>query len=149
MRASAEAGLAVSVAQIAPHTASRAQGPAAPTLVLVDDDPALLHALGFAFETQGYLVRAYKDAESLLADPWRPSGQACFVLDQKLPGRTGLALIAELRARHIDAPALLITSNPTPALRHEAARAGVPIVEKPLLGHVLEEKVREALDRMF
>jgi two-component system response regulator FixJ len=114
-------------------------------LVLVDDDPALLHALSFSFGTQGYDVRAYRDAEALLAAPEATAGPVCFVLDQKLPGRTGLALLAELRARNVTAPAILITSNPTASVRAAAAAAGVEIVEKPLLGHALETKVHEAL----
>lgn len=114
-------------------------------MVLVDDDPALLHALTFSFTTQGYDVRAYGDAESLLAAQQTMDGPVCIVLDQKLPGRTGLALLAELRARNVTAPAILITSNPTASLRAAAAAAGVPIVEKPLLGRALETKVREVL----
>jgi two-component system, LuxR family, response regulator FixJ len=117
----------------------------AAALVLVDDDPALLHALSFSFGTQGYDVRAYRDAETLLASPQAMEGPVCIVLDQKLPGRTGLALLAELRARNVTAPAILITSNPNASLRAAAAAAGVEIVEKPLLGHALETKVREKL----
>lgn len=117
----------------------------APALILVDDDPALLHALSFAFETSGYDVRAYSDAEALLSDPWRPQSGACYIFDQKLPGRSGLALLQELRARDVRAPAIIITSNPSPALRNAALQEGASIVEKPLLGGVLEEKVREAL----
>jgi len=116
-----------------------------PALVLVDDDPALLHALSFSFETEGYDVRAFADAESLLAAPEPPDG-SCLVLDQKLPGMSGLALLAALRARHVGAPAILITSNPTAALRREARAAGVEIVEKPLLDGVLANKVREAVE---
>lgn len=116
-------------------------------LVLVDDDPALLHALSFAFETQGYDVRPYASAESLLAATATWEGPACLVLDQKLPGRTGLQLLEELRARAVTAPAILITSNPTRAIRVAAAAAGVEIVEKPLLGGTLESKVRDALAR--
>jgi FixJ family two-component response regulator len=101
--------------------------------------------LSFSFATQGYDVRAYGDAESLLAAPKAVEGPVCIVLDQKLPGRNGLALLAELRARKVTAPAILITSNPTAALRAAAAAAGVPIVEKPLLGQALENSVREAL----
>jgi FixJ family two-component response regulator len=119
----------------------------APALVLVDDDPALLHALSFAFETEGYDVRAFADAEALLADPNQPHASLCLVLDHKLPGMSGLALLAALRARNVGAPAILITSNPTQALRREARNAGVEIVEKPLLDGVLASKVREAVER--
>ena len=119
----------------------------APAVILVDDDAALRHALSFAFETQGYDVRAFKDAEALLAAPIEHEGPICFVLDQKLPGRSGLAVLQELRARHISAPAILITSNPTVSVRAAAAAAGVDIVEKPLVGQTLEHKVREVLAR--
>lgn len=120
--------------------------PAATALVLVDDDPALLNALSFAFETEGYDVRAFGDAESLLADPHASDGSV-IVLDQRLPGMTGLALLAKLRAKNFAAPAILITSNPSMAVRREARAAGVEIVEKPLLDGVLATKVREAVAR--
>lgn len=120
--------------------------PDATALFLVDDDPALLNALSFAFETEGYDVRAFTDAESLLSDFEAPDG-AVFVLDQRLPGMSGLALVAELRARKVISPAVLITSNPNAAVRCEARAAGVEIVEKPLLDGVLAVKVREAVER--
>lgn len=113
----------------------------------MDDDPALLHALSFAFETEGYVVRAFPDAESLLAHPEAGEASVCLVLDQRLPGMSGLALLASLRARNIAAPAILITSNPPAAVRREARAAGVEIVEKPLLDGVLASRVREAIAR--
>jgi len=70
---------------------------------------------------------------------------ACFVIDEKLPGMTGLELLAALRKRQIMAPAILITSHPTILLEERAARAGVPIIEKPLLGNTLFERVRDAI----
>lgn len=129
------------------RTSLSTSDPTATALVLVDDDPALLHALSFAFETEGYNVRAFADAESLLADAESHDGSLCLVLDQKLPGMSGLALLAALRARNVAAPAILITSNPTSALRREARAAGVEIVEKPLLDGILAGKVREAVGR--
>jgi FixJ family two-component response regulator len=60
---------------------------------------------------------------------------------------TGLELVAALRQRHITAPAILITSHPTILLQERAARAGIPIIEKPLLGNALFERVRDALAR--
>lgn len=129
------------------RTSLSTSDPTATALVLVDDDPALLHALSFAFETEGYHVRAFADAESLLADAESHHGSLCLVLDQKLPGMSGLALLAALRARNVAVPAILITSNPTSALRNEARAAGVEIVEKPLLDGILASKVREAVAR--
>ena len=55
----------------------------------------------------------------------------------------GLDLIALLRAREFNAPAILITSHPSASLRDRAAEARVPIVEKPLLGNALLDKIRD------
>jgi len=115
-------------------------------IVLVDDDAALLNALSFAFETEGYAVRCFADAESLLGDAGA-HGCLCFVLDQRLPGMSGLALLSALRAQNVAAPAILITSNPTAAVRREARAAGIEIVEKPLLDGILARKVREAIEQ--
>jgi FixJ family two-component response regulator len=56
----------------------------------------------------------------------------------------GLDLLAELRQRNITAPAVLITSHPSRSTRERAARDGVPIVEKPLLGNMLSDSIRDA-----
>jgi FixJ family two-component response regulator len=62
-----------------------------------------------------------------------------------MPGMNGLDLIGLLRARHIGAPAILITSHPSPSLRERARTAGVPIVEKPLLGNTLLDTIRDVV----
>ena len=117
-----------------------------PTVIIVDDDAAVLGALKFALEIEGFAVRAYPTAEDALDDAGL-TDCACFIIDQKLPGLSGLELVAALRKRQIAAPAILITSHPAVMLQERAARAGVPIVEKPLLGNVLLDRVRDAVTR--
>jgi FixJ family two-component response regulator len=62
-----------------------------------------------------------------------------------MPDMSGLELIARLRDRDISAPAILITSHASLALRERAERANIPIVEKPLLGNALLDAIRDAL----
>lgn len=69
---------------------------------------------------------------------------ACFIIDEKLPGMTGLDVVAALRRQNVAAPVILITSHPTIVVKERAAKAGIPIVEKPLLGNALLERVRHA-----
>lgn len=114
---------------------------AAPKLALVDDDPAVRHALTFAFETAGFDVAAFSDAESALASPGRLDW-CCLVLDQRLPGMSGLDLLTQLKASGVQAPAVLITTHPSRETKARASAAGVEIVEKPLLDDVLAHKVR-------
>lgn len=117
-----------------------------PTVILVDDDPAVAHAVQFSFDLEGLDVRSYRDAESLLASPVMPEN-GCLVVDQNLPGMSGLALLERLRAIGVRLPAILITTNPRAVLRDRAAAAAIPIVEKPLLTDALLMTVRKALSR--
>jgi FixJ family two-component response regulator len=126
-----------------PEVVQAANGP--PVLV-VDDDPAVLNSLKFVLEIEGFPVRVFRSDEELIAAGTLPKS-ACLVVDYVLPGRNGLDLIAALRADGVGLPAILITSHPSAGVRQRAAAAGIPIVEKPLLGNALTEAIRRALGR--
>jgi two-component system, LuxR family, response regulator FixJ len=115
-----------------------------PIVFLVDDDPAVAHAVQFSFDLEGIEVRSFNDAESLLASGELPAA-GCLVLDYHLPGADGLELLTRLRAKGVRMPAVLITTNPRAHLSLRAASAGVPIIEKPLLTDALLSAVRSAL----
>jgi FixJ family two-component response regulator len=119
---------------------------ARPAVILVDDDPAVTHAIQFSFDLEGLDVRSFCDGESLLVAGDLP-GSGCLILDHNLPGMDGLALLECLRAAGVELPAILVTTNPRTALRNRAAAAGVPIIEKPLLTDALLTTVRKALAR--
>ncbi len=100
-------------------------------------------ALTFSLEMEGFRVRAFESGEDLLREGEMPPC-CCLVLDQRLPGLDGLALFEHLRRGGVDAPALLITSNPTERMRGRAQSAGMEILEKPLIG----DSLIHAVDRM-
>lgn len=118
----------------------------APQVIVVEDDGAVRESLRFTMEMHGLAVVTCAVGEDLMRLELPPSG-ACLVVDERLPGLGGLDCISALRARGVELPAALITSNPQPPLRAAAAQAGVPIIEKPLLGDALMTWVRGALDR--
>lgn len=115
-----------------------------PVLLVVDDDAAVLNSLKFSLEIEGFIVRIYCDGESLLNDPDLPEF-GCLVIDHYMPDMTGLDLLARLRSRNINLPAILMSGHPSLTLRRRAAEAGVPLVEKPLLGSGLVDTVRGVL----
>jgi len=117
---------------------------ASPLIVVVDDDAAVRGSPKFALEIEGFVVRTYPKGDDLLDDA-RRADCACFIIDHKLPGMNGLEVVAELRKERIAAPVILITSHPNNAVQQRAAQAGVPIVEKPLLGNTLIDRVRDAI----
>lgn len=112
-------------------------------MAIVDDDPHVLSALRFAFEIEGYEVKVYTAAEGLLAAP--PASAACIIMDENLPGVSGVEAALLLRARGLNTPVILITTCPSRRLRERADKARAEIVEKPLVSDALARRVKHAL----
>src|SRR5215471_17897005 len=93
------------------------------TVFVVDDDPAVRNSLKFSLELEGFTVRLYADGGELLADPYLPA-YGCLVIDQVMPGKSGLEVVETLRKRGISNPAVLIVSGPNQQVRRRAAAAG-------------------------
>src|ERR1043166_7374361 len=124
-----------------PVAAAAQSAPGKPVIVIVDDDFAVRNSLAFALTEEGFLVRTYCSAEMLLNHALL-SDASCLVIDQKLPGLSGLGLVDELRRRDVAVPVILITTGPTAQIRRAAAAAGVAIVEKPLIGDALFHEIQ-------
>jgi FixJ family two-component response regulator len=113
-------------------------------VVVIDEDTAVLGALRFALELEGFSVAGYRSASEFLDDGSLPSA-GCLIVEFNLPDMTGLELVEALRRKDIRLPAILITTNPPRGLLKRAAAERIPIVEKPLLGDALVNAIRHAL----
>lgn len=113
------------------------------SIIVVDDDPAVLSSIKWLLEMEGYSVRAYADAESLLDDSGLPE-RGCLLLDYRLPAMDGLELLRQLRLRGVTMPAVLITTR-LPAAARAAEAAGVPLLEKPFTANAIAQAVSAAL----
>ncbi len=118
-----------------------------PTIIVVEEDASLRHSLRFSLAVEGFAVRTYATGKDLLGAGELPD-RGCLVVDYRLPDMTGLDLVAALRTRRIALPAILLTTNPSTNLRQRAERAGVPMIEKPLLGDSLINGILAALTRL-
>ena len=80
------------------------------TILIIEDDPALLRGLKDNFETQGYLVRlannGQKGLDTLLADP-----PDLVLLDLMLPKVNGYEICRAARARQLDMPIIMLTAK--------------------------------------
>ncbi len=115
-------------------------------IVVVDDDEAVRDSLKFSLEIEGFAVRTYARPQLLLNEIEMPACD-CLIVDQNMPGMTGLDLIESLRGRKMLAPAILITTHARPEVRSRAASSGVAIVEKPLLDSILMDNIRHITAR--
>lgn len=112
-----------------------------PTVLLVDDDPAIRASLQFSLELEGFQVESFESGEALLGRGELPDN-ACLVLDYRLPGIDGLVALDALRRRGVGLPAVVVTTNPTRNLRQRVTEAGAMLIEKPLLCDSLSAGIR-------
>ena len=114
-------------------------------VIIVDDDQAVRNALKFSLELEGLCVRSHPTAEEALADADLPAA-GCLVVDQYMPGLSGMDFLRELGLRGVDVPAILITARASDDLRRRADCAGFcQVLEKPLEDGGLLDAIREAL----
>jgi two-component system response regulator GlrR len=116
-----------------------------PRLLVVDDDADMLRLLSMRLTAAGYRVSAVGSAEAALAqlDIERPQ---LVLSDVRLPGRDGLALFDEIRARHPSLPVILLTAHGTIPDAVEATARGVfTYLTKPYDGRELLDKIAQAL----
>jgi FixJ family two-component response regulator len=120
--------------------------PAAPlTVYIVDDDAAVRDSLALMLGLAGYQTALFADAESFLA-AWREDWAGCVVADLRLPGKSGLELQAELRARAALLPFIVMTAHgDVPSARTAFQAQAIDFLEKPF-DHA---QLRAAIDSAF
>jgi DNA-binding response OmpR family regulator len=81
-----------------------------PTVLLIDDDPALLDVLALPFEDAGYAVETARDGLAGLA-AIREKKPDVVISDVNMPGLDGFSLCRKLRGEQNFVPLLLLTSR--------------------------------------
>jgi len=120
-----------------------------PTILVVEDEPAILELLKVNLVDAGYEVRAAPDAETaqmLL----RESLPDLLLLDWMLPGQSGLAFAKQLRAeaRTKELPVIMVTARTDEADRVAGLEAWVDdYVTKPFSPRELKARIKSVLRR--
>jgi len=111
-------------------------------ILVVEDDDNMREAISRLLDASGLENAVYASAESLLALSTAEDA-GCVVSDIRLPGMSGLDLLAEIKAQGRWPPLILVTAHDEPRLREEAARLGAaaflvkPFARDQLLGAIL------------
>jgi two-component system response regulator FixJ len=113
---------------------------APPAVFIIYGDDGVRESVQFLLEMQGWTVHAFRSPSEFLAS-LQPG---CLILDDDLPGMTGLELVEEIRRRGYVLPAVLTTSRTEPDRLARIAAAGAAAVD-PLSTAGLVEAVDKAI----
>lgn len=113
-------------------------------VAIVDDDAGVLRALSRLVRSLGYEPVAFRSGEALLAGVDAES-PAIAILDQHLPGQTGLETLSKLAQSTPPIPAAIITGLDEPGLRARCLAAGaVAYILKPVSQVDIDAAIRLA-----
>jgi two-component system nitrogen regulation response regulator NtrX len=125
------------------------------TVLIVDDEAGVRSALSGVLRDEGYAVDAVESGEACL-DRVARAPYDVIVLDIWLPGIDGLATLARLRERRVDAPVVMISGHGNIESAVRAIKMGAfDFVEKPLsldktvlvVGNAVRQRQLEAENR--
>src|SRR5262245_59102654 len=112
---------------------------------VIDDDPSLRQSLLNLLISAGLRVATFESAEVFLESGSRDN-TGCLVLDVRMPGMGGLALLRLLATSGSRIPVIMLTAHADEETRQRSLQAGeVEFLEKPVKGSALLNAVRSAL----
>src|SRR5512139_2422182 len=119
------------------------------TILIIDDEPNLRRSLALILQRAGYAVTTAADAREALQNMQAGAFDLAF-LDLKLPDRSGMSLLPELRQLQPDMPILILTAHATLETAMAAVRQGArdylikPIDPSHILARVEEVLAEQA-----
>lgn len=120
---------------------------AAPSVVIIDDDPDFRESVGRLLRTVGLHIEQFSSvadfAKAELSD-----GPTCLVLDVRMPGRSGLELQRDLAAAKKQVPIIFITAHADVPMTVQAMKGGaIEFLTKPFRDQDLLDAVEAGLAR--
>lgn len=116
--------------------------PTWPTLLVVDNDPAMLQTLVWYFEKRGFHVAASSSLAEAKTFFHRRKSWTLVISDYHLPDGTGLEFCRWMRDQASAAPPFLLMSG---SVHCPTLCAGIDFLAKPFPIEALESRVRRLL----
>ncbi len=117
------------------------------TVFVVDDDEAARDSLSWLISSVNLKVETYASAQEFL-DAFDTKRPGCLLLDMRMPGMSGLALLNRLRELGSTLPTIFLTGHGDVPMAVRALKAGaVDFLEKPYNDQVLLDCIHNALEQ--
>ncbi|MBC8873542.1 MAG: response regulator transcription factor [Planctomycetes bacterium] len=114
-------------------------------VIVVDDDKHAVDQCRRVLESVGFAVRAYESAEEYL-DSNNSSRAACLIIEEDLPGASGLELQRRLCAQPIHPPIIFVSRHGHIPTVVKAIKSGADdYLKKPMLDGTLRQAVHRAV----
>lgn len=114
---------------------------------VVDDHPAIRRSLALLLQAAGHTVMLHESGDALLEAADAGLEPGCIILDVRMPGRDGLAVMELLARRPLALPVIIVTGHGDIPLAVRAMRAGArDFIEKPYPEERILGAVEEALE---
>ncbi len=112
---------------------------------IVDDDVAVLDALGMLMKSIGLETEGFRSAQDFL-DSVNPDSSGCLLLDVRMPDISGLQLQEILNEKKITIPIIFITGHADIPMAVQAMKKGaLEFIEKPFDHEGLIDCIHRAL----
>ncbi len=113
---------------------------------IVDDDGAVRDSLSLMLGLLGYETMTFSSAEDFL-ESFDPNWLGCVIADLRLPGKSGLELQLEVRARGWGLPFIMLTGHgDVPSARAAFQADAIDFLEKPVEEIPLRNAIAAALE---
>jgi len=115
-------------------------------MLVVEDEDIMREALSDYFSSAGHKVDTANDGDKALAS-FNLEDYNVMIIDLKLPGRDGLSVLKEIKAKNPKAKVIIITAYPSIDTAKEAIRGGaVEYLPKPFELDYLETIIRQSYE---
>jgi DNA-binding response OmpR family regulator len=101
------------------------------SILVADDDKTYRDSIQKVLEREGYQVESAGDVDSAL-EALQARRFDLVVCDYRMPGKTGIDLLRELKKKQSTIPVLMISAWADPATEAHAVELGAEMMRKPI-----------------
>jgi DNA-binding NtrC family response regulator len=117
-------------------------------ILIVDDEPIVRESLRDWLKDAGYKVATAETGEEALVLVEKQDFSV-ILMDVRLPGKTGVTVLKEVKALKPGIKSIIITAYPSAEMIAEAKKLGVvDYLIKPIAPDDLEKLIRETLSKL-
>ena len=114
-------------------------------IFVVDDEPAVRALLAMLLSRHGFNVTSFAEGEGLLL-ALRTRWPLCVLLDVLIPGKSGLDVLKEMKARECHVPVFIISGRGDISTAVDAIKNGaLDFFEKPFRGPDIVARIRDGI----